>query len=189
MDGESTSRKILVSQNIIWPNGLTIDYSEDRIWWTDARFGMIESVDLNGGDRKVALRSSRARYTFGISLFQDSIFVAKRQGGRKILKVDKSGGKRSVTLLRYLYGPRGIVVYHPSRQPGTGQNCVLSMCLNMTEWLLVQTFARYAVYFLSFFTFSFPFVSIILVFFGPLNLFIQSVIHSFTYPSNPHFIH
>ena len=133
MDGESTSRKILVSQNIIWPNGLTIDYSEDRIWWTDARFGTIESVDLNGGDRKVALRSSRARYTFGISLFQDSIFVAKRQGGRKILKVDKSGGKRSVTLLRYLYGPRGIVVYHPSRQPGTGQNCVLSMCLNMTE--------------------------------------------------------
>lgn len=110
-----------------------IDYSEDRIWWTDARFGTIESVDLNGGDRKVALRSSRARYTFGISLFQDSIFVAKRQGGRKILKVDKSGGKRSVTLLRYLYGPRGIVVYHPSRQPGTGQNCVLSMCLNMTE--------------------------------------------------------
>lgn len=151
MDGESTSRKILVSQNIIWPNGLTIDYSEDRIWWTDARFGTIESVDLNGGDRKVALRSSRVRYTFGISLFQDSIFVAKRQGGRKILKVDKSGGKRSVTLLRYLYGPRGIVVYHPSRQPGTGQNCVLSMCLNLTEWLLVQTFARYAVYFLSHF--------------------------------------
>lgn len=168
MDGESTSRKILVSQNIIWPNGLTIDYSEDRIWWTDARFGMIESVDLNGGDRKVALRSSRARYTFGISLFQDSIFVAKRQGGRKILKVDKSGGKRSVTLLRYLYGPRGIVVYHPSRQPGTGQNCVLSMCLNMTEWLLVQTFARYTVYFLSHF---------LRFFFHLLALFWSSLVH------------
>ena len=47
----------------------------------------------------------------------------------------------------------------------------------------------HSVFFKSFFTFSFPFVGIILVFFGPLNLFIQSVIHSFIYPSNPHFIH
>ena len=119
MDGNSTSRQVLVNRDIVWPNGLTIDYREDRIWWNDARLGTVESSDLNGRDRKVALRSRLARHTFGISVFEDSIYVTKRHGGRRILKIEKGGGGRMVTLLRHLYGPRGIVVYHRSRQPGT----------------------------------------------------------------------
>ena len=49
MDGQH--REVLVSQKLIWPNGLTIDYVLDRLYWVDARRDVIESVDLNGNDR------------------------------------------------------------------------------------------------------------------------------------------
>ena len=49
MDGQH--REVLVSQKLIWPNGLTIDYILDRLYWVDARRDVIESVDLNGNDR------------------------------------------------------------------------------------------------------------------------------------------
>ena len=35
MDGKN--RKVIVSDDIVWPNGLTIDLSMDRIIWADAR--------------------------------------------------------------------------------------------------------------------------------------------------------
>lgn len=30
-------RKTLVSTNLLWPNGLSIDMSEDKIYWCDAK--------------------------------------------------------------------------------------------------------------------------------------------------------
>lgn len=30
-------RKTLVSTNLQWPNGLSIDMNEDKLYWTDAR--------------------------------------------------------------------------------------------------------------------------------------------------------
>ena len=37
MDG--TGMRLLVEgKNIEWPNGLSIDYAEDKIYWVDARF-------------------------------------------------------------------------------------------------------------------------------------------------------
>lgn len=33
-----------------WPNGLTIDYSQRRLYWIDARFDSIHSTDYNGED-------------------------------------------------------------------------------------------------------------------------------------------
>lgn len=31
MDGNRTSRKIIVSENIYWPNGITADYNTKRL--------------------------------------------------------------------------------------------------------------------------------------------------------------
>ena len=50
MDG--SLRITLASQNLQWPNGLTVDYVSDHIYWTDAKFHTIERIDLDGGGRK-----------------------------------------------------------------------------------------------------------------------------------------
>lgn len=50
MDG--SDRRVIISDGIFWPNGLTIDYSGGRIYWADAKHHVIESANYNGGDRK-----------------------------------------------------------------------------------------------------------------------------------------
>ena len=51
MDG--SNRKVIINTNLTWPNGLTIDYTANLIYWADAGTKMIEMADLDGGNRKV----------------------------------------------------------------------------------------------------------------------------------------
>lgn len=37
----------------MWPNGLTVDYANDRIYWADTKKHVIETVDLQGRDRHI----------------------------------------------------------------------------------------------------------------------------------------
>lgn len=56
MDGDSATRKVIVKDEIFWPNGLTVDYDQRVIYWADARLSYIASVDFHGEKRtKVAL--------------------------------------------------------------------------------------------------------------------------------------
>lgn len=42
MNGDLTTRKIIVSDKIFWPNGLTIDYVYRHIYWVDGKLGFID---------------------------------------------------------------------------------------------------------------------------------------------------
>lgn len=50
MDG--SRRKSVIVNRIFWPNGLTIDYMESRIYWADAKHHVIERATFDGRDRK-----------------------------------------------------------------------------------------------------------------------------------------
>lgn len=49
MDG--TNRSVIVEEKITWPNGLTLDFINDRIYWADAREDYIEFASLDGTNR------------------------------------------------------------------------------------------------------------------------------------------
>lgn len=49
-----------------WPNGLTIDYSAERIYWADAKLDKIETSDYFGDNRVVLV--SHIPHPFGITL-------------------------------------------------------------------------------------------------------------------------
>lgn len=53
MDGSSD--RSFVSDNIHWPNGLAIDYPNQRLYWTDAKAMTLESINLDGTDRRVSI--------------------------------------------------------------------------------------------------------------------------------------
>lgn len=55
MDG--SDRRVIVSDGIFWPNGLTIDYSGGRIYWADAKHHVIESATYGGQDRKKVIKN------------------------------------------------------------------------------------------------------------------------------------
>lgn len=57
MNGFSISS--LVSRDLEDPSGLTIDYHmKNRIFWTDLKRGIIESVKPDGSDRVIAIQST-----------------------------------------------------------------------------------------------------------------------------------
>lgn len=117
MNGDKSTRKVLIDRDIVWPNGMAIDYKEGRLWWTDARLGTVESTDLNGFDRKITIRSWFVRSSYGITVFGDSIYLGKRSRGRGVIRMDKATGNNWVRMGRKLRAPKEIAVYHRLRQP------------------------------------------------------------------------
>jgi len=52
MDGKNV--RTFVSENLEWPKSMTIDYPNDRLYWIDAKSKIIESIRLDGTDRRVS---------------------------------------------------------------------------------------------------------------------------------------
>lgn len=50
MDG--AERITIAKEGVFWPNGITIDYPANRIYWADAKHHVIESCFFDGVDRK-----------------------------------------------------------------------------------------------------------------------------------------
>lgn len=52
MDGKNI--RTFVSENLEWPRSLTIDYPNDRLYWVDFKLQIVESIRLDGTDRRVS---------------------------------------------------------------------------------------------------------------------------------------
>ena len=61
MDGSNP--KPLISEGIEWPNGLALDLSNDRLYWVDAKISKIETVRLDGSDRRVCIVTTAKSFT------------------------------------------------------------------------------------------------------------------------------
>lgn len=118
MNGDPKSRQVIVNKNIGWPNGLTIDYTLNRIWWTDAKLGLktIESADLNGNHRRIVLKGGSLEHPFGISVFQDNVYWTDWKS-KKLFKANKFTGGEEVVLASYLLGVMDVAVFDQQKQP------------------------------------------------------------------------
>jgi len=52
MDGSNP--EVFISEELHFPNGLTVDYHNSRLYWVDAKLQVIESVKMDGSDRRVS---------------------------------------------------------------------------------------------------------------------------------------
>ncbi len=50
MDG--SHRQTVVAESVRWPNGVTIDLTQDRIYWIDAKLNLVGSADLDGANSR-----------------------------------------------------------------------------------------------------------------------------------------
>lgn len=46
-----SNRKVIVDVDIYWPNGLTIDLVEQKLYWADAKLSFIHRANLDGSSR------------------------------------------------------------------------------------------------------------------------------------------
>lgn len=119
MDG--SERRVIIVEGIFWPNGLTLDYTTNRLYWADAKHHVIESSKLDGSDRKKVL-SSNLPHPFAITVFEDSMFWTDWHT-KTISMANKITGKGVRFVHEGLHFPMDLHSYHPARQPNFSNRC------------------------------------------------------------------
>ncbi|XP_070536212.1 low-density lipoprotein receptor-related protein 4-like [Ptychodera flava] len=116
MDGQD--RMVIVhgggpEKNLTWPNGLTIDYDQDKLYWADAGSKTIEYSDLDGNNRRVFI-STQLLHPFGLALYEDSIYWTDWQT-KSIQSADKITGLQRETIRADLENLMDIHMYNNKR--------------------------------------------------------------------------
>ncbi len=114
MDG--SDRTAIVNTDLVWPNGITIDYAEQRLYWTDAFLDRIEYSNVDGSGRVVLEDNATGLvHPFAITLEGDLLFWTE-WSENKVFYTHKLLSENLV-LVDYLPGtPFGIEAVTPDRQ-------------------------------------------------------------------------
>ncbi|KAA8588167.1 hypothetical protein FQN60_001361 [Etheostoma spectabile] len=129
MDGKL--RTVIISNKLYWPNGLTIDYPNNLLYFADAYLDFIDYCDYNGNNRKQVLASDLVlQHPHAITIFEDFVYWTDRYINR-VMRAHKWHGENQTVMLFNLPQPMGLVAVHPARQP-TGENhCLRSPCTHI----------------------------------------------------------
>lgn len=126
LDG-SNNITLFGKDKVEWPNGITIDYFANRIYWVDARLDYIGSSDLHGdGFLKVVSETEVVSHPFAISVFKNNMFWDdwKRNS---IYSADKDNYKGVEVVLKQMPGLMDLKVFAHGIQIGTNA-CAKSDC-------------------------------------------------------------
>ncbi|XP_066593822.1 low-density lipoprotein receptor-related protein 6 isoform X2 [Prorops nasuta] len=73
MNGDPKTRVVIVSDDIFWPNGLTVDYDKELVYWSDGRLKFIAVMDYNGKNRRRVINQG-LEYPFAITFFEHRLY-------------------------------------------------------------------------------------------------------------------
>lgn len=127
MDGSKRSN--IIDTDIVWPNGLAIDETIQRIFWGDAKLNRIESSRLDGTDRKIL--SVTVTHPYALDIFEDMIYWCDPIE-HEVLSANKFTGKQHKVLIKEAsLTPTGIHVHHPSKQHLSMSPCRYVICSHL----------------------------------------------------------
>lgn len=99
-----------------WPNGLSIDYESDRLYWCDALLDHIQHARLDGSDVKT-INSPRIKHPFSLVIHGEWLYVTDWRLDA-ILRMNKVNGKNEKIINTVEEGSRlyGIRVFSKDAQ-------------------------------------------------------------------------
>ncbi|XP_076062572.1 low-density lipoprotein receptor-related protein 6 [Oratosquilla oratoria] len=123
MNGDPTTRRTIIKEDIHWPNGLTIDYESRTVYWADAKLHFIASADFEGKNRRMVVENNLP-YPFALSYFNSTIYWTDWET-RSIhyCRLSKNKSCDNPQKLSINLSPMYVHVYHPARQPYTDTPC------------------------------------------------------------------
>ncbi|XP_025834721.1 sortilin-related receptor-like isoform X2 [Agrilus planipennis] len=126
LDGTNIKRLIEHPQ-VEWPNGVTVDYIAERIYWVDAKLDYIGSSDLHGQRIKhIISNNDLVIHPFAIAVFKDQMYWDDWKQNM-IFSADKDHGVAIKQLVKEYSGPMDLKVYGHSLQHSTN-DCQNSSC-------------------------------------------------------------
>ncbi|NWS27481.1 LRP5 protein, partial [Polioptila caerulea] len=117
MDGTNS---ITLVDKVGRANDLTIDYVDQRLYWTDLDTSMIESSNMLGQEREII--ADDLPHPFGLTQYSDYIYWTD-WNLHSIERADKTSGKNRTLIQGHLDFVMDILVFHSSRQDGLN-DCV-----------------------------------------------------------------
>ncbi|XP_040583657.2 LOW QUALITY PROTEIN: low-density lipoprotein receptor-related protein 2 [Lepeophtheirus salmonis] len=114
----SDGTDVHVFENVLlgWPNGLSMDYEKDRLYWCDALLDHIQHADLNGKDVRT-ISSRLIRHPFSLVVYGDKLFVTDWRLDA-IIEMNRSDGSEEKIIEKVEESNRlyGIKIYSKSAQ-------------------------------------------------------------------------
>lgn len=112
MDG--TQRKSIVHENVMWPNGLAIDYPAQRLYFVDSGQKTIESVRFDGTDRQTVL-DDNLPHPFSLDLYGSRVYFTDIRT-QSVESVDKLSGKGRQVLMANMTELMDVRIFHRDRK-------------------------------------------------------------------------
>ena len=120
MDG--SERRILHFSDLSQPNGITIDYTSERIYWSDAGLDRLEFSGFDGSDRRIVESgTSGLLHPFSVTVADDVLFWSD-WATNKVYATHKEHGTLEnegffSEFASFVDTPYGIEALQGSRQP------------------------------------------------------------------------
>lgn len=112
MDG--SERVTLIDHKIVFPYGVTVDYSTSQIYWLDTFLDMIEKVDFDGKNRRTVKQGPIVQNLYGVTFFERKLFVTSWKDNT-LFEVNIH--LKTQTIVEKISRPYYLHVFHRQRQP------------------------------------------------------------------------
>lgn len=91
---------LIVFKNVTlgWPNGLSIDFDADRVYWCDALLDHVQHANLDGTDVKT-VNSRLIRHPFSIVIYKNFMYITDWRLDA-IIRLDKLTGEQEEIMVR-----------------------------------------------------------------------------------------
>ncbi|KAG8193521.1 hypothetical protein JTE90_003732 [Oedothorax gibbosus] len=125
MDG--THRRVIVSHDIRWPNGLAIDLEVRRVFWVDGKLNYLSTCDFEGANRRNLITSSSVmRHPFSLDVFGEYLYWVEWSSGKEsVYRAPKRDGRGASKVFDGERSLMGLKVMHDSKQPNGTSACGL----------------------------------------------------------------
>ncbi|XP_056315196.1 LOW QUALITY PROTEIN: low-density lipoprotein receptor [Danio aesculapii] len=123
-------RMALVTDNIVWPNGIALDVLGRRLYWVDSKLHTLSSIGMDGNGRHTLIHDQQTLpHPLALAVFEEKVFWTD-VSNHGIWSANRLTGHEISAVLEHLQSPEDIVLYHSLTQPSGRDWCRESALLN-----------------------------------------------------------